>query len=288
MSRMSATLYAPSRTLADLVRAYVVRSTFDRPMPDCGWRLSRYPAMTLCGLTFVLRGRAVWLPVDVHLVGAALTPAHPQLRPTPAVFVNGPLTRPLYGLELSPIDSITIAFHAPAFHALSGTSPESLRDQPAADPAHFGHALGDLAEQFSAHPDAAQRIAIIEAYLTPLWAVARERYDGRLFDAGQLLSRIGVRAAALWMHLSARALERRMERSYGIPPRTVRKLHRAEDAFRAARDAQQPGLAALAAEHGYTDQSHLSRDIAAMSGVPPGRLLDKIKSDDESFWVYRL
>ena len=288
MRFMSAALIPPSAGLADLIKAYVVRSTFDQPMPACGWRLSRYPAMTFCGLTFLLRGEACWLPLDVDLRQDALTPAHPRLRTTPPIFVNGPLTRPLSGIELTPVETVTLAFYAPAFHAFSGTRPDALRDCPAEDPALLGDWVGTLRQALLDEPDTARRVACIEAFLTPRWAATRDRLDRRWLDAGQLLSRVGVRAAALWLRWSARSLERQIERSYGIAPRDVRKLHRAQDAFLAARDANRADLATLAAEHGYTDQSHLSRDISAMSGEPPKRLLDKVKSDDDSFWVYRL
>jgi len=285
---MSAALIPPSPGLADLIKAYVVRSTFDQPMPACGWRLSRYPAMTFCGLTFLLRGEARWLPVDVNLRQDALTPAHPQLRRTPLTFVNGPLTRPLCGIELTPVETVTIAFYAPAFHAFSGMRPDTLRDCPAEDPAMLGAWVDELRQCLLDEPDTQRRVARIEAFLASRWETTHHRLDRRWLDAGPLLSRLGVHAAALWLRWSARSLERQIERSYGIAPRDVRKLHRAQDAFLAARDAQRTDLATLAADHGYTDQSHLSRDIAAMSGEPPRRLLDKVKSNDDSFWVYRL
>lgn len=285
---MSAALYAPSADLTDLVKAYVVHSTCDAPMPACGWRMTRFPAMTFCSLSFLLRGRAAWLPLDAEVAEEDLAPDHPALRTTPPVFVSGPLSRPVLGVQTTPIDTMTIAFHAPAFFALTGARAADLRDRPACDAAHFGHPLGDLAERLAATAYGPDRVRIAETFVAPLWQAARSRFDSRLLHAGALLSRLGVQAAALWLRWTERTLERRVRDGYGMTPREVRRLLRAENAFRAARDDADPRLAELAAEHGYADQAHLSRDVAALLGRPPARLLRDVRGDDDSFWAYRL
>ena len=46
-------------------------------------------------------------------------------------------------------------------------------------------------------------------------------------------------------------------------------------------------LADLAAEAGFSDQSHMGREIRRVSGWPPGRL-DALMRTEEAFWFYRL
>jgi AraC-like DNA-binding protein len=46
-------------------------------------------------------------------------------------------------------------------------------------------------------------------------------------------------------------------------------------------------LAAVAAESGYSDQSHLGREVKRVTGLPPARFAERMKTD-EAFWMYRL
>ena len=48
-----------------------------------------------------------------------------------------------------------------------------------------------------------------------------------------------------------------------------------------------PDLAALAAEAGFADQSHLGREVRRVTGLPPRRLGELMKTE-EAFWFYRL
>ncbi|WP_188190853.1 helix-turn-helix transcriptional regulator [Nonomuraea sp. SYSU D8015] len=71
--------------------------------------------------------------------------------------------------------------------------------------------------------------------------------------------------------LSERQLHRRSVTAFGYAPKTLQRIVRFQRALRLAR-AGVP-LADVAAEAGYTDQAHLSRDVKRLSGVPMGRLL---------------
>ncbi|MGQ5719922.1 helix-turn-helix domain-containing protein [Pseudochrobactrum asaccharolyticum] len=46
-------------------------------------------------------------------------------------------------------------------------------------------------------------------------------------------------------------------------------------------------LAAIAAQTGFSDQSHLGREVRRVTGLSPARLNELIKHD-EAFWMYRL
>ena len=93
-------------------------------------------------------------------------------------------------------------------------------------------------------------------------------------SAGRL--RLGALSAPLGV--TDRHLRRAILAETGISPRRfarVRRLHallRDADAGKAS-DAAKPGWAALAARHGYADQSHLIREMQALVGVTPAQLL---------------
>ena len=76
--------------------------------------------------------------------------------------------------------------------------------------------------------------------------------------------------------LSERQLRRRVELGVGYPPRTLARIFRFQRFLRAARAAAPKGrdLARLAAESGYADQAHLTRESRRLAGLPPAALLD--------------
>lgn len=55
---------------------------------------------------------------------------------------------------------------------------------------------------------------------------------------------------------------------------------------RVTRDPGQD-LAALAADHGFADQSHMGREVRRVTGISPARLNSLIRTE-EAFWCYRL
>jgi AraC-like DNA-binding protein len=85
-----------------------------------------------------------------------------------------------------------------------------------------------------------------------------------------------VRDLARRFDLSERQLRRRVEAAVGYPPRTLGRILRFQRFLGAARSSGPPGpdLARLAAEAGYADQAHLTRDSRRLAGLPPGALLD--------------
>ncbi|MBZ8141679.1 AraC family transcriptional regulator [Rubrivivax gelatinosus] len=94
--------------------------------------------------------------------------------------------------------------------------------------------------------------------------------DARLDEAQQALATAGgVQQAARQLGVGERTLERLLRATTGRPPRYWHALARARGAARAL--AAVP-LAELAALHGYADQAHLSRDLRAWFGLPPGAL----------------
>jgi AraC-like DNA-binding protein len=97
-------------------------------------------------------------------------------------------------------------------------------------------------------------------------------------DIARLLaerSRWRMTAVAEDLGLSERQLRRRVEDAVGYPPRTLARILRFQRFLRAARRAGAGRhLAVLAADAGYADQAHLTRESRGLSGLPPAALLD--------------
>jgi AraC-like DNA-binding protein len=106
---------------------------------------------------------------------------------------------------------------------------------------------------------------LVEAHrsvtLTPMTAGADERICLERPDP--------VWQAALAAGLSREGYSRRFTRLHGIPPNTFRMLMQLNAARRLLR-AGEP-IAAVAADTGFSDQSHLGRCFRRFFGVTPGR-----------------
>ena len=94
--------------------------------------------------------------------------------------------------------------------------------------------------------------------------------------AARMLRRPGARAdgVAVRLEVSERQLRRRCQAAVGYGPATLRRVLRFRR-FVAWADAGAPGgdLASVAAELGYADQAHLTRECARLAGLTPTALL---------------
>ncbi|KAA1251343.1 helix-turn-helix transcriptional regulator [Mycobacterium simiae] len=124
-------------------------------------------------------------------------------------------------------------------------------------PEAFATVAGHLVDAQRRRDDATVRPEIAHA-----WHLL-ERTQGRI-PMSTLATRVGI---------SARQLTTLFHREFGRSPKTVSMLMRFQHATtRIAAAARQHGrvdLAAIAANTGYCDQAHLTREFGRFAGVPP-------------------
>jgi AraC-like DNA-binding protein len=137
-------------------------------------------------------------------------------------------------------------------------------------------------------PDEALRVLV--EFLRARAAAAQDARRGPFRPAptpvrlGMEMLRTGVgqlRPGALSAPLGVtdRHLRRVIVAETGISPRRFARVQRFHALLRDADRAATPGWAALAARHGYADQSHLIRELQALAGVTPGRLLAERRAE---------
>jgi AraC-like DNA-binding protein len=143
-----------------------------------------------------------------------------------------------------------------------GLPADELRDLEVPLDALFGGAAARVAEQ-------------IWAGGLPAFPGAEER-DRRVEFALGALVRPGARVAAVAddVGTSERHLRRLVLAHTGLEPRMVQRVARFQRFLRLSGRAGRP-LAGLAAEAGYADQAHLSREVRALSGLTPSALLSE-------------
>jgi AraC-like DNA-binding protein len=78
--------------------------------------------------------------------------------------------------------------------------------------------------------------------------------------------------------LTERTLQRLTARRIGLSPKWLIQRRRLHEAAERLADRERPDLARIAAELGYSDQSHLARDWRAVTGLTPGEFAAEPRS----------
>jgi AraC-like DNA-binding protein len=90
-------------------------------------------------------------------------------------------------------------------------------------------------------------------------------------SGGQI--QIGELAEAGW---TRRHLTRKFTQQIGLAPKTVARIRRLHIAVHLLGTGTETAMRDLAARAGYSDQSHLVREMRALTGSTPGRLLSEL------------
>ena len=95
--------------------------------------------------------------------------------------------------------------------------------------------------------------------------------DRRTAAAIELLQSESIEHVATRLGISTRQLHRDIVANVGLTPKTLQRVMRLQRFLGYAE--RRRDLAAAAADAGYADQSHLTREVHGLSGLTPARLL---------------
>lgn len=109
------------------------------------------------------------------------------------------------------------------------------------------------------------------------WTTARRARD--LLAAPH---RPPVQVTAQALGLTERRLQQLFQTHLGISPREWRRLSRLHDCLRMLRRGEPVCWVSLAADCGYSDQSHLIRDFRDLCGFTPGQFLRRISGSSKT------
>jgi len=195
-----------------------------------------------------------------------------------APHVAGPMTKPvLYSIDAG-TEIIAVRLRPGVAHRLLGESAKALlnHDVPLRD-LWPGHRAAPWEEVTANRSESAKLAAITEALS------ARLGTDGHCDDF--------VMHAAVWMaghpfasldelsglsRLSERQIRRHFDEAIGYGPKKLQRILRLQRLLWLAnqQSAPVPNLARLSLAAGYADQSHMTREVVALTGASPRHLLD--------------
>jgi AraC-like DNA-binding protein len=196
--------------------------------------------------------------------------------------VVGPLTRPMVEVLPPGTTVVGVRFRPGAAPSVLGLPASELTDLAVETDELWGRSAVTLGERVAGAASPAEAVAALQ-----------RRVVGRLGDApgpDPLVSE-AVRRLMPWrtaevgsltssLFISERQLRRRCQAAIGLAPKVLHRTLRfqgflalAQEAFARGRTLAGDGLAALAAEVGYADQPHLTRECLRLTGVTPRTFL---------------
>lgn len=192
----------------------------------------------------------------------------------PVALVHGVVPE-LFEVDLPARGRVTgVAFRPGALPAVLGFEATELtgRVVPAAEV--FGEKMKELVDALVAEPSESLRRTALERWLiaeipsgfTDEWGFRLIREASALIESGDF-TRVDDLAAAL--HVSSRTLQRAYARLMGVSPLWALRRRRLQRVAERLDLGDAPDLAGLAAELGFADQAHLSREFSNVIGRPP-------------------
>jgi AraC-like DNA-binding protein len=185
------------------------------------------------------------------------------------LLVAGPATRPVVPQVSADATKVGIRFRTGAAAQALGLPAAELRDESIALEEIWGARGRELSERTADAPSTQERLRLLSCAVAgapapdPLVrAAVRELADPR----------VRVFELCRSLFISERQLRRRIEQAAGYSPRTLARVLRLQRFLRLAERGGED-LARLAADAGYADQSHLTRECSELAGLPAGALL---------------
>jgi AraC-like DNA-binding protein len=188
------------------------------------------------------------------------------------IHVAGPATREVLVAIPAGAAALGVRFGPGSAGAALGVAAHELRDRAVALEELWGAEARELGERMAGAPPA-ERLAALTAAVARRLDGARDP-DPLVARASALLARgIPVTAASRAVALTDRHLRRRFHDAVGYGPKTLQRVMRLRRFLAIAEAGASPDLARAAAEAGYADQPHLTRECSQLAGLPPAALL---------------
>lgn len=249
-------LFPPKAELAPYIRHFWMLSNPAGAAPQ----LDFAPCDTGTGLTFHLASKPCYLQLHT------LQPLHHGH----AIQLDGPHlgSQPL--LVNPATDSVGIRFHPAGLFPLLQTPLANHSIATELPPQQWQRlGLPALYQQLQAAPQATQRLALLQAWLSRHLQAGPNQHRALTRGLAQLQPQLSIQDWSEISGLSLRQMERQFKSWIGLSPRQYQRILRVKQLRQLFK--QQPQLDTLAAmlSCGYYDQAHGSKDFKALMGLTP-------------------
>lgn len=264
----------PMASLSGCISSYIIRDTRGVALSD-NERINRFPASPLCAITWVIKGQSLLMPSKYAL---------------PAISFSGPQSKPIVSYNPNSVYAVSVGIYPEALQLLSGIDISKFQDITVPLETVFSGVLLDIFRDAFRDAFSLEHKLIFERELANLWQDQR-REDSKVQQMLQDWLRIlVVRAATSGTGIGLRQIQRRLKYMTGQNQRDLSTYVRMEKLFSAWTQDRNDGkssMAGIASDVGFSDQSHMGRDVKRIIGISPS-IINKLIDTDESFWFYRL
>jgi AraC-like DNA-binding protein len=269
---------ASASGLHGCVLGALVRDTRALDLPHAQ-RLNRFPPSPFCTITWFFEGHSEVL--DAPHGG----PAGERGTVLPRLVFSGPQRRPVQTWNPGPVHAMMLVLYPEAARALFGLDPAAHLDRSTAAATVLDERWRAVCDAVFADTDDAERFARLEAQLLSSWPAAHAASAPAGRGLRDWIDTLVERAAPA----GTRQRERRLRAWTGQALRELRGLARLEQLYLnalAAASGSRLDWAALALAAGFSDQSHMLRQLRRATGLPAARLWRLIEQDP-GCWPYR-
>ena len=197
-----------------------------------------------------------------------------------APHVAGPMTKPvLYSID-SETEIIAVRLRPGIAHRLLGESAKALlnQDVPLRD-LWPGHRAAPWEEVIGKRSEAAKLAMIAEAMSARLRSNGEGQFDDFVTHAAVWMAGhpcASLQGLSCHSGLSERHIRRYFDEAIGYGPKKLQRILRLQRLLWLANQQPAPvaSLAHLSFAAGYADQSHMTREVVALTGASPSHLLN--------------
>jgi AraC-like DNA-binding protein len=221
-------------------------------------------------------------PAELTVLPDGLTDLTFDVGAEPAAYVTGPLTRPETYRHERPVSLLGVSLQPGAAVSVLGIDVVALPDGWTPLSEVIGPVAGELAERIAAAEPVQPRLAVVDTFLAARLrgAAADDRVRQALDTILDRSGDIEVEQVARDSAASPRHLGRLFDTWVGISPKRFARIVRVQAALRLLLESPDRDLADLAADLGFADHAHLTREIRALAGEAPSLLARRLHRDD--------
>lgn len=160
------------------------------------------------------------------------------------------------------------------------SNPAKFQTVRACEAIEFPHLTENLLEKLDGCRNFAEAISVYKERLKEL-SFKPEDFDEKIARAIEIIEEnngeIKIAGLAAALDLSARQLERRFKNISGLTPKQYARARRLRATAVSLVENEKLNWATLAAEMGFTDQSHLVHEFVSVTGRSPNSFAEKVK-----------
>jgi AraC-like DNA-binding protein len=191
-----------------------------------------------------------------------------RVRRHPGAVLSGPASRACVIDSDETTNLVTVSFAHGTASAYLRHSLDELTDDLVPLDELFGRVGSSLRERLLETPTRAAKVDLVEQMLL---AAAPAPVGSSVVDSALAALDRGfpVHIVNRRLEISARQLGRLFRAHVGMTPKRYARIRRLQRVLRSVHAASDPNWSAVAADHRYTDQSHLIRDFRDLAGLTP-------------------